>query len=470
MTLPPAARLGAPAPRIEVVPDGIVTSSGAEACEFGELVGVYLDSWQAHILDIALAERADGTWAAKSIDLLAPRQNGKNAALEVFELFAAVILGLSVLHTAHEFKTSMKAHARIRSLIRAHPDVASEVTDKWATPAQGYIFEFRSGGRIEFVTRSKSSGRGFTVDVLVLDEAQDLADEHLAALMPALSARSLEGDPQVWYLGSAPSITQLVWQRRRRAWRAGGSPASAAFEFSAHPKADLDDRDAWAQANPGLGIRITEEFIADVERASMSDEDFAKERLSISPEIGEDTPKVFGPGVYEAACSPTLAPPSEPVFALVIDPDRTVAAIGVAGSGGTCGLFDQRPGVGWAVDELIRVAREHGASVAVPSRGAAATEITSLEQAGVKVIPVTGTDMPVAAGQFYDAVVEAAKDRRPIIRRHAALDRAITAAAKKTAGDGFVWDPRTAEACALIAVTVARWAAAFTQEDEADVW
>jgi hypothetical protein len=36
---------------------------------------------------------------------------------------------------------------------------------------------------VEFIARSKGSGRGFTVDVLVCDEAQDLADEELGGVV-----------------------------------------------------------------------------------------------------------------------------------------------------------------------------------------------------------------------------------------------------------------------------------------------
>ena len=45
----------------------------------------------------------------------------------------------------------------------------------------------KNGGSIEFIARSKSSGRGFTVDVLVCDEAQELTDEQMEAIQPAIS-------------------------------------------------------------------------------------------------------------------------------------------------------------------------------------------------------------------------------------------------------------------------------------------
>lgn len=452
MSLPVAVRLGVQTPRVEVVPDGIVATSGPEAAEFGELVGVRLDPWQLRILDVAGGERVDGTRAAKTVDVLASRQNGKNAAVEVWELFCAVVLGEGVLHTAHEFKTSLKAHKRIRDLINAHPDVKAEVTAKWATPAQGYLFEFKSGGKIEFVARSGGSGRGFTDDVLILDEAQALTDEHLGALMPALSARSVDGDPQVWYLGSAPSLSQVVWQRRRKGWRAGGTPAQASFEFSADPNADLDDREAWAQANPGLGIRISEEFIESAERTSMSDDEFAKERLSISPELADGTTTAWSPGVWEAVCQNIDKPTAGLVFSVDVNPERSRTSIGVAGATG-CGLVDDRPGVGWSVDELARLAKEHNAPVALASASPAGSLIVDLERRGVTVLPLSQGDVRDACGWFFDAVAET----KVVVKADRRLDGAVAVAVKKASGDGFVWDRKGGDVCPLMAVTLAAW-------------
>lgn len=451
-----AARLGVQVPRVEVVPQGAVATSGNEAAEFGELVGVVLDEWQCRVLNSAGAERRDGSRAAKTVDLLAPRQNGKNGALEVFELFAAVVLGEGVVHTAHQFKTAMRAHRRIRDLIAAHPDVASEVTAKWATPAQGYIFEFASKGRIEFIARAGGSGRGFTDDILILDEAQALTDEHLEALLPALSARSIDGDPQTWYTGSAPDETQHVWQRRRKLWRAGGLATMAALEWSADPDADLDDRDAWAQANPGLGVRISEEFI-EGERAGMSPKGFAQERLSISPEVDEVVRATAWPtGAWEAVCAPDVAQPSAGlVFAVDVNPERSRAAITVAGGGGTCGLIDERTGTGWAVDEVVRMAKAAGAPVAIASRGPAGSLIADIERAGVVVLAVAQADMSLACQWFYDAVLE----HWVIVQRDGRLDAAAASAVKRYSGDSFVWDRRSGDVCSLVALTMAAWAA-----------
>lgn len=452
-----AVRLGAQLPRVQVLPQGIASSSGSEAVEFAELVGVTLDPWQRHILEVSLGERADGSWAAKTVDVLASRQNGKNAAVEIRELFGAVVLGERVLHTAHEFKTALKAHARIRDLIGAHPDVADAVTRKWATPAQGYLFEFRSGGKIEFVARSGGSGRGFTEDVLILDEAQALTDDHLGALMPALSARSIEGDPQVWFLGSAPGQDQVVWQRRRSAWRAGGTPTQASFEFSAHPDSDLDDRDAWAQANPGLGIRISEEFIAGTERTSMPDDEFAKERLSISPEMIGDGAAL--PGWDELAA--TSSPSGTLALAVDVSPDRrwtSIAVSGVSDNGRQhLEVIDHLQGTSKATQRLVELCqRWNPVAVALDAAGPAGSLLADLERAGLPIKLVSTREHGQACGMLWDDVAE----KRVVHLGDPVLNAAVHGARRRIVGDAWLWDRKKSDVdiSPLVAVTLARWA------------
>ncbi|MFW5415040.1 hypothetical protein J0910_00005, partial [Nocardiopsis sp. CNT-189] len=44
-------------------------------------------------------------------------------------------------------------------------------------------------------------GRGLTADRVILDEAYNLSDDHMAALLPTMSARP---NPQIVYTTSAP--------------------------------------------------------------------------------------------------------------------------------------------------------------------------------------------------------------------------------------------------------------------------
>ena len=71
--------------------------------------GLKPDDWQEDVLESWLGRRRDGRWSASTCGLAVPRQNGKNGAIEIRELFGMVGLGERILHTAHEVKTARKA-------------------------------------------------------------------------------------------------------------------------------------------------------------------------------------------------------------------------------------------------------------------------------------------------------------------------------------------------------------------------
>src|SRR5687768_1444561 len=87
MSSPPGVRLVEPPPRLLKLPPGAVTSAADEAIDFAErALGITLDDWQRWVVELALAERADGTWAAFEVGVVCPRQNGKNFILEVIQI------------------------------------------------------------------------------------------------------------------------------------------------------------------------------------------------------------------------------------------------------------------------------------------------------------------------------------------------------------------------------------------------
>ena len=61
----------------------------------------------------------------------------------------------------------------------------------------------------------------------------------------------------------------------------GGDTSLAFFEWSVDPDAyDPAEPAYWARANPGLGKRISQEYVA-LEQAALTPEAFARERLSV---------------------------------------------------------------------------------------------------------------------------------------------------------------------------------------------
>jgi hypothetical protein len=124
-----------------------------------------------------------------------------NSVLEARELAGLYLFDEAlILHSAHEFKTAAEAFRRILSLIQNTPDL-DRLVQRIRTSHGDEGIELRSGQRLRFVARSTGSGRGFSGDCVILDEAYRLPNSAMAALLPTMAARP---NPQLWYTSSAP--------------------------------------------------------------------------------------------------------------------------------------------------------------------------------------------------------------------------------------------------------------------------
>jgi phage terminase large subunit-like protein len=284
-----------------------------------------------------------------------PRQNGKGAILEAIEIADMFLFGAQlVIHTAHEFKTAQEAFRRVLFLVE-NTDALRKRVDRVRTSHGDEGIELKNGARLRFLARSGGSGRGFSCDRLIYDEAYELPEETIAASLPTMSARP---NPHVTYASSAAldkSVTlRRVMARGRQEDDRQPDSGLAYLEWSADPKCDLDDRDEWVRANPATSTgRIRVDFIAK-ERAAMADVTFGRERLGIVDESKNAT--VVDMEAWAAAGDP-LSQPFDPVcFAVDIGPDAAFTSIAVAGTTPSgkvhVEVVDRRRGTGWVTDRL----------------------------------------------------------------------------------------------------------------------
>jgi hypothetical protein len=462
-----ADRLGAQRPRLLHVPE-FVSSTGDEAIELAAMAGLELDPWQQFVIRNALGERPDGKWSAFEVGVEVPRQNGKGGLLEARELAGLFLLGERLLiHSAHEFATSLEAFHRMLALIESCPDFDSRVKRVSRSHGDEGI-ELKGGQRLRYRTRTKGGGRGFTADLIVLDEAMDIPEAMHGALLPTLSARP---NPQVWYTGSAVDQEEMengvVFARVRERAVTGTDPAMAYFGWSPayeHPNEVGEDvaadPETWGMANPGLGIRITEEHIAREQR-SMDPRTFAVERLGVG-----DWPRTAAEGsVISVKQWLTLTDPaSEPVDPLVlcfdVTPDRAGAAIGVAGRRDDglshVEVIEHRRGTGWVAQRLAELALRHEpAAILYDKASPAASLVPEIEDLEVTVTPVNAPEIAQAFGVFTDAV-----EQRTV--RHLGTNEIVTAlrgAGKRPLGDASAWSRKvsTVDISPLVAVTIALW-------------
>lgn len=296
-----AAILGCQKPRVRVTPKS-ARNDVQDACFLAASYGLEPDMWQRLVLKSWLGYGPNNKFSATRCALSVPRQNGKNACLEIRELFGIVALGERILHTAHEVKTARKAFLRLCSFFensRKFPELAALVVAIRKTNGQEAII-LTNGGSIEFVARSKGSARGFSVDLLVLDEAQDLGEEAFAALKPTISASK---NPQTIMTGTPPGPTSNgeIFAKARKDALEGKGKRQSYLEWSPEDDADVDAVETWAATNPALNTRLALETVEDERADTPSDEIFARERL------GRWSGKVGKPPVIDALAWNVLA-------------------------------------------------------------------------------------------------------------------------------------------------------------------
>lgn len=466
-----AARHGAQTPRVSTHPP-FLTSAGEDALDLAESVGLVALPWQRYVVTQALGERENGNWASKNVSVWVPRQNGKGALIEIRVLAGLFLFGEKlILWSAHEYKTAQEGFLRIKELIQNAPDLDRLVARYWQANGEQGI-ELRTGQRLRFVARSGGSGRGFTGDMIILDEAQFLQLAQIKALYPTLASKP---NSQVWFLGTPPE-DPAAWVYGLRERGEQGEPRLAHFDWG--QELDLDDpellakmadRDRWYAANPSLGSLLSEEGCADELTALR--EGFASERLGVW------LPKaVAGAGVISTQLWADLAVtperPTDRAFAVVVNAKRThtaIVAVGPRADGRMqASVVDYRRGTEWVPDRMAELnERWHPVAFAVQDKGPTGSLLPDINKAGLaepedRERPQRGdlaTPWAADVAAAYGMLVDAAHQRRLVHVDDAPLNTAVARAETRPLGGGTTWDYKSdVDVAPLQGITLALWA------------
>ena len=337
--MPPTARVGSQRPTFEA-PARYARTDGPELVATLAAYGFSFDGAQRHQLDAYMAKDAAGQPAAMTIGLSVPRQNGKSHAARWYAIWCAAICGMQVVYSAHNGDVVDEFFKLLVSVFENetnYPDFHAMLDgDPYRQPGRQEM-RFTSGGRIRFSTRTNSKSRGGTCSVIIIDEAQELTDAQLNALLPTTAA-SPDSVPQVIYIGTPPDPTCVGTVFRRLHDEAHGDPAPDTWwmEWAVDelPPADASPEDLLELAytvNPALGTRIRERTVLN-EARTMGLDGLARERLGWWRPGGEQAPPLITAGAWrrcEVGDGDAMRDGTR-AFGVKFSPDGRTAALSVA--------------------------------------------------------------------------------------------------------------------------------------------
>lgn len=476
-------------PRIRHCPSEGDRARAVKVPKAAALCGLDLDPWQRDTIHDAMRiDPLTERWSTPRVAVAVPRQNGKGAIIEAIEV--AFLLGVFpearlLIHSAHEFKTAKNGFERILALVESNATLAQAKKEGRLKAGISTAREFVSytdkkgvTRTIKFMARSKGSGRGFSADFIILDEAQELSEQVWAAMLPTISARP---NAQVWLFGTPPDETMNgeVFTRFRENALAGTDARLSYFEWSATDDDDFSCPLTWAKANPAFGLRILEESIRD-EYLSMDEDTFCRERLGMFD--GAGALGVIPEDTWLALASES-DPTSRVVFAIDVAPDRSRASIGVAGllDDGRVHVqtIENRKGVGWVVPRLAELTKRWPyLLVILDSGGPAASLLPDLKTSKIRrVETITASEVARACGAFYDFAVGSpggvdseGNEVPPVAARLAhpdqpVLNEALFSARKRPLGEAWAWHRKdtSTDITPLVAVTFAAYGLAVKE-------
>lgn len=476
------ARVGAQEPTFEVA-GPYASTDGPEAVATLSAYGFRFDPAQAHQLDLYMAKDASGEPAAMTIGLSVPRQNGKSHAARWYAIWCAAICGMQVVYSAHNgdvVDEFFKLLVAVFENETNYPDFHAMLDgDPYRQPGRQEM-KFTSGGRIRFSTRTNSKSRGGTCSVIIIDEAQELTDAQLNALLPTTAA-SPGGVPQSIYIGTPPdpSCVGTVFRRLHDEAHGDPEPDSWWMEWST-PDLPPDDSSPERllqlayETNPALGTRIRERTVLN-EARTMGIDGFARERLGWWRPGGAQAPPLIDPDKWEKCLVADADAMKEgtKAFGVKFSPDGRTAALSAALSqkgGGSYIELIEVSGTSRGTDGLADwlLARSGTtAALAIDGKSGTAPLVKRLADRGYPrraIIECSSADAQASVAMLLDEVNAGTVSHI----ESPALDESATKSIKRKIGSsgGFGFgDGPGSISCPVESAALALWAARTTRRD-----
>ena len=228
-----------------------------EVADLAEKISLPLLDWQYLVLEDMLRIDDKGEFRRRTLGLLTARQSGKThiaRMLILSHLFlwnSKMIIGMS-----SNRNMALDTFRQVANAIEDNDFLKAQVKQIRFANGQESITTLK-GNRYQIVAATRDGSRGLTANFLFIDELREISEEGWKAARP--TTRATGG--QTLVCSNAGDAYSTVLNDLRERALSYPSPTLGWYEYSAPAHCKVDDRNAWAMANPSLGFLIDEETL-----------------------------------------------------------------------------------------------------------------------------------------------------------------------------------------------------------------
>jgi phage terminase large subunit-like protein len=399
---------GATKPRLQSVPlKG--KSKIDDVKQLCEIIKMPLLPWQEYVLKDMLTVDTKGKWIRKTNLLLIARQNGKTHLARMLILAHLIKWETNVLIMSSNRSMALDTFRQVTDILENNDHLKGFVKQiRYANGTES--IEMLNGTRLDVVAATRDGSRGRSVNgLLFIDEVREITEEGFRAATPV--TRAHPNSHTLLCSNAGDAFSTVLNDLRERA--ISYPPKSFGFyEYSAPQYCKIEDRNAWAMANPSLGYTITEDAIEEAIATSPIENTRTETLCQWIDSLSSPWPH----GILEETSDSTLemTAGAYTVFGFDVSPSRRNGSL-VAGQI----LPDGRIGIGIletyssqvAIDELKMAASIKGwADIYKPrlvcfDKYATQTIADRLSNSGVMVEDVSGQQFYKACGDLLEGLV-----------------------------------------------------------------
>ncbi|CAB4186000.1 Terminase large subunit, Lambdalikevirus-type [uncultured Caudovirales phage] len=400
---------GATKPRIHSPLLKEKTGKGMEIKELADKIKVPLLPWQEFVLNDMMKTDKAGNFIRKSNLCLVARQNGKTHLARMRVIWGLFYGGeRNHLIMSSNRGMALSSFRDIAYTIDSNDFLKSQVKAiRYANGTES--IELLNGARLDVVAATRDGSRGRTADFLWIDELREINEEGFRAATPVTRARP---NAQSLFTSNAGDAFSTVLNDMRERALSYPPKSFGFYEYSAPQYCKIEDRNAWALANPALGYTVSEEAIEEAIATSPIENTRTETLCQWIDSLSSPWPH----GILEETSDSTLelSPGAYTIFGFDVSPSRRNSSL-VAGQL----MPDGRIGIGilqtWenavAVDDLqIAAGIKSWCDIYKPrlvcyDKYATQSIADRLGNSGVMVEDVSGQQFYQACGDLLNGLV-----------------------------------------------------------------